>query len=144
MTYNALLLSMKPEYAEQIFNGSKTVELRKRRPTIDKEDRVFVYVTSPVQAIVGWFRSEKVLVSSPESLWPMVRGRCGLSAREYRCYFQGASCAVGIFVARTAKRDVPVTLSRIRTTYAGFRPPQGFHYLKSSRSGDSELRALLR
>ncbi len=143
MNGDTLLLSIKPAHAERIFNGAKTVELRRLRPHIGEGDRVVVYVTSPVQAVVGWFVVESLMVQSPPALWSEVRGRCGLSRREYRSYFCGASYGVGIFLRSPAMREVPVSLDRLRACHPGFRPPRGYRYLKSTRACDRTLRTLL-
>ena len=54
----AILLSIKPEWAEKIYNGEKTIEWRKSRPRIDRNNRhmrVYVYETAPVKRITGYF-----------------------------------------------------------------------------------------
>ena len=48
------LLSIRPEYAEAIFAGRKTVEFR-RAPLADDVSVVVVYVTQPVGRVIGWF-----------------------------------------------------------------------------------------
>ena len=45
---NILLISVKPEFAEKILRGEKTIELRKSAPKkVDIEDYILIYVTSP-------------------------------------------------------------------------------------------------
>ena len=54
----AILLSIKPEWAEKIYNGEKTIEWRKSRPRIDRNNRhqrVYIYETAPVKRITGHF-----------------------------------------------------------------------------------------
>jgi predicted transcriptional regulator len=52
---NILLLSIRPEYANKIFDRTKTVELRRVRPRLLNEgDRVVVYVSSPGTSC-SWF-----------------------------------------------------------------------------------------
>ena len=54
----AILLSIKPEWAEKIYNGEKTIEWRKSRPRIDRNNRhtrVYIYETAPVKRITGYF-----------------------------------------------------------------------------------------
>lgn len=41
----AVLISIQPKWCEKIFNGSKTIEVRKSRPSIDMPFRVYVYQT---------------------------------------------------------------------------------------------------
>ena len=39
----AVMLSLRPQWCEKIFNGSKTIEVRKTRPLIDMPFKVYVY-----------------------------------------------------------------------------------------------------
>lgn len=41
----AILLSIHPKWCEKIFNGSKTIEVRKSRPSIPTPFKVYVYMT---------------------------------------------------------------------------------------------------
>lgn len=41
----AVMLSLLPQWCEKIFNGSKTIEVRKSRPLIDMPFKVYVYQT---------------------------------------------------------------------------------------------------
>ena len=53
-TRNVVLLSIHPEFADRIFDGSKTIELR--RISLPPElKHVVVYSTAPVMKIVGYF-----------------------------------------------------------------------------------------
>ena len=41
----AVMLSLHPQWCNKIFNGSKTIEVRKSRPSIDMPFKVYVYQT---------------------------------------------------------------------------------------------------
>lgn len=41
----AVMLSLRPQWCEKIFNGSKTIEVRKSRPSIPTPFKVYVYET---------------------------------------------------------------------------------------------------
>ena len=41
----AVILSLRPQWCEKIFNGSKTIEVRKSRPSIPTPFTVYVYMT---------------------------------------------------------------------------------------------------
>lgn len=41
----AVMLSLRPQWCEKIFNGSKTIEVRKSRPSIPTPFKVYVYQT---------------------------------------------------------------------------------------------------
>ena len=41
----AVLISIQPKWCEKIFNGSKSIEVRKSRPSLDMPFKVYVYET---------------------------------------------------------------------------------------------------
>jgi len=56
-----VILSIKPEYAFKIFNGTKLFEFRKaifKNPAVKK---VIVYASSPVQRVIGEFEIDETL-----------------------------------------------------------------------------------
>lgn len=74
----AILLSIKPEWAEKIYNGEKTIEWRKSRPKLDRNNRhtrVYIYETAPVKRITGYFTLFGTFaVDANEMLEPPVSG----------------------------------------------------------------------
>lgn len=129
MTGAALLLSIKPRYADAIFARKKRVELRRVRPRVGPGDLVFVYVTSPRCTLEGAFEIERVFAEPPAKLWKHVSQTAGLTRDEFDGYFADCETAYGI-VIRRAWKLTPVTLSAMRK--AKIRPPQSYHYLDSS------------
>lgn len=127
MSGNALLLSLKPRFADAIFDGTKTVELRRVRPRVKAGDLVVVYVTSPRCQIEGAFRVERVLEASPTALWRVVTHRSGTTKDEFFGYFDGKSRGFGIVVRERWRLAAPLKLGRMRTKK--LRPPQGYQYL---------------
>ena len=60
--------SIRPPFASAILDGTKQVEFRKRRLASDI-DRVVIYTTAPVMAVVGEFQVADQVVSTPAALW---------------------------------------------------------------------------
>lgn len=138
-----LLISVRPEHAERILSGEKTVELRRLRPQLADNDSVVIYATSPDRAIVGTFAVAGVIEASPAQLWPTVASNCGISHQQFTEYFHGAARAFAICVRNPKRLRPPVLLCAIRTTIPDFRPPQGYHYLRSERPDDLLIESLL-
>ena len=66
-----VLLSIKPEYAFKIFDGTKRFEFRKvifKNPDVKT---VVVYASSPVQQVIGEFEIENIFSYEPDALWEM-------------------------------------------------------------------------
>ena len=54
-----ILLPIKPQYVEKIFNGTKVWEFKKALPT-QRFDKVIMYATKPVGLVVGVFDVPKI------------------------------------------------------------------------------------
>jgi len=129
MSSGILLISIRPEHAAKIFDGSKKVELRRVRPKVTSGDVVFVYVSAPVKALVGAFYVEKVVEASPRMLWGQVKDIAGINRARFDDYYNGAINAFGIFVQETRQLPKPVGLESLKDIVSSFRPPQSYRYI---------------
>ena len=123
-----LLLSLKPRFADLVFMGEKTVELRRRIASIMTGREVFIYVTSPVCMIRGGFRVAEVWSSDPESVWREVASRAGVAKAEYDAYYEGCGIAHALGLSDVWAHEAPVEIERVRRALPGFRPPQSWRY----------------
>lgn len=122
------LMSIRPQFANAILDGTKTVEFRKRR-LADDVTRVVIYITSPIQAVVGEFTVADQVVASPQTLWRRYRRVAGIDRASFFRYFDGTTDAVGILIDDVVEYKEPQTL---REFEPGIRPPQSFQYLESA------------
>jgi predicted transcriptional regulator len=129
---HGVLMSIKPGYAEAILNGTKTVELRRRRPSFGEGTTVVVYSSSPQQRVEGTFTVGRLLEAAPEQLWDLVSHRAGIDRPAFDAYFAGCPTAYAIEVRRPR---------RIKPARLRLRPPQSYLFL---RSGVRQHRPLLR
>lgn len=125
----ALLLSIKPWFAELVLVGAKTVELRRVRPRAELGMPVALYASSPQRALVGWGVVAEIGDGSPEEIWALHGGATGVSHARFKEYFAGARRAVAITVQHPRPLDRPLPLSEMRRSLRGFSPPQSFRYL---------------
>lgn len=132
MQANALLLSVRPKYADMIFSGAKSIELRRVAPKAQRGDRVFVYVSSPTKELHGTFTVRNIVKMPLEELWEYVKLDAGVSQEEFREYFSGALFGFGIHLESPNRFHTPVSLEEIQERWKGFRPPQSFRYLNST------------
>jgi predicted transcriptional regulator len=137
MPGNILLLSIKPEYANKIFSGKKTIELRRMRTRLNRGDLVLVYVSSPIKALVGSFEVEGISQIEIENLpkdlnkvWKQVKDQAKISYKEFKKYYKGASVVVGIYLTNVKNYAVPIELEQLRQKIPKFHPPQSYRYLK--------------
>jgi predicted transcriptional regulator len=125
----ALLISVRPRFAELLVSGQKTVELRRVQPSVTPGTLVLLYASSPICALVGTGSIDDIQVSGHDDIWHRHGPRTGISRDEYDAYFEGATAAVAITL--TSVRPLPraVPLRELRQGRKWFRPPQSFRYL---------------
>lgn len=140
MSNHAFLISIRPRFAEMIFAGNKTVELRRVCPEVSPGDLALVYVSSPAKELRGSFEVRKILTASPSALWKKVGKKSGVTRAEFFAYFKGKKQAHALVIKRAWPLPTPVCLKTLRKSKGGFHPPQNFHYLRRS---DSSLIASL-
>lgn len=124
----ALFISIKPEFVEKIFNGSKTIELRKSAPNVKKDDTIIIYSSSPVMSVIGLCKVKEIIALSPNKLWNQYSRDLGIDKKRYFEYYDGKEIAVGIFLKDIKKIKKEISLSTLRAKFNKFHPPQTFMY----------------
>ena len=130
MSKRFALMSIHPKYAEAILNGSKRVEFRKRRLP-DDIDRVVIYATSPVKAVLGEFMVWEQVTGTPHALWRRFDGNgAGITRAELEAYYFAEPSSemprgTAIVIASPITYDEPRPLA----DYGINRPPQSWQYL---------------
>jgi predicted transcriptional regulator len=61
-------LSIRPNFASALYDGSKRFEYRRRRVRLATGDRVLVYESAPVSAVTGEFSVGEVRSGAPDQL----------------------------------------------------------------------------
>ena len=138
MQEKTLLLSLRPTFADLVFAGVKTVELRRSRPRVREDDWALVYVSTPIKAVVGVIQVAAIIENKPSTLWRKVRERAGITRRQFNEYYVGASTGYAIVLSAVERFRKPVELNHIREVWPDFQPPQSYRYL------DMRQRSLIR
>ena len=121
-------MSIHPEYAEALLDGTKTVELRKS-PVAADVSHIVIYATAPVQRVLGWVKALNVEQGSPSAIWKSYKSRTGIRERAFRTYYRGHPRAVAIHVDSPRRLPEPLELSAIED---GLTPPQSWRYLSAA------------
>jgi predicted transcriptional regulator len=127
------LISIKPQYANQIFDGSKTLELRKKAPKFTQATRFLIYSTKPEAEITGGFVSISTVSAPPQKLWDDFWSEMGISKSSYMKYFDGCDLAHAIVVNSVFRLDWPISLNEMRAKNVS--PPQSYSKLKNTFFG---------
>lgn len=122
-----VVLSIKPEFAFKIFDGTKKYEFRKTIFKNDKITTVIVYASSPVQQVIGEFEIEKIINHDIDTLWELTHQFSGISKDYFYQYFAEKRIGYAIKIKKTKKYRRPKCL---QTDY-NLLPPQSFTYLQS-------------
>lgn len=120
---SALLLSIKSEHADRIFNGSKHYELRKVLPK-EKFGRVFLYETRGI-GVVGFFDVGRILKKPIQQLWGTVR-EGATTRRRFFEYFANCKEGYAIEIRNPFRFKSPVSAKRLNGDFTRLVPPQSF------------------
>ena len=125
-----ILISLKPCYADLVFDGLKTAELRRQIPRYIQNRDVYIYVSSPVMELRGGFRVGHIWSGSPEEVWSTVSGLAGVSREVFDNYYEGKNIAFALEILEVWEFANPVSLETLRHRFANFVVPQSYRYLK--------------
>lgn len=120
-----ILLSINPKYVEGILAGTKRFEYRKRKCSRPDVDKIIIYATAPVKAVVGEVEIRDILITSPEELWNTTSKYSGVSKDFFDAYYRGRDIAVAYKLGEVKKYNQPKSLKEYGITFA----PQSFIYL---------------
>jgi predicted transcriptional regulator len=121
-----VLLSIKPKYADLIFEGTKKYEFRRTIFKNTKIKTVVVYVSSPVQKVIGEFEIDTILNEDVVTLWKKTRKYAGIDEEYFYQYFDNKEKGFAIKIKNLKKYRRPLCL----TEDFNLLPPQSFLYLK--------------
>lgn len=120
-----VLLSIKPEFAEKIFEGTKQYEFRRAIFKNTGIKTVVVYASSPVQKVIGEFEIEDILKEGLASLWKKTKSKSGIEEQDFYSYFGEKEEGYAIKIKNAKRYEEPLCL---RSDF-GLVPPQSFLYL---------------
>jgi predicted transcriptional regulator len=123
-----VLLSVRPHFAERIFDGTKKYEYRKTIFSRADVQKVVVYASSPVKKIVGEFHIAEIIWDKPELLWLKTCGFAGINRDFFLRYFTGKDKGYAINIKHSKRYEAPVNPWDV---LPGFTPPQSFMYIDS-------------
>jgi predicted transcriptional regulator len=123
------LISLEERFAEDILNGIKLVELRRRPMHLSLGTTIWLYVKVPVGKVVGSARVRSLHALAPETLWRKYGDVSGLSKAEFFGYFAGVERGFGVILSNPTRLPSPFPLDELRSLNDGFQPPQFFQRL---------------
>lgn len=122
---STILMSIKPEYVNKIFNGEKRYEYRKRNCR-KKVDKIIVYSSYPAQKVVGELIIKQVLCDNKNTIWNKTSIYGGINKDKYDKYYEDCDNAVAYEIKKAILYDNPKTLSDYNIKTA----PQSYVYIE--------------
>lgn len=123
-----VVLSIKPEFAFKIFDGSKKFEFRKAIFKNKEVTSVIVYASSPVQKVIGEFEIGKIYNKDLDTLWELTKEYSGISKEYFDQYFLNKKSGFAIQV----KNKVKYKKEKCLKLDFNLHPPQSFAYVKNA------------
>ncbi|MGL5597930.1 MAG: ASCH domain-containing protein [Aeromonas sp.] len=121
-----VLLSIKPEFVEKIFDGTKKFEFRKNAFKKVGITSVVIYATMPVGKVVGEFDITDLITDDPAIIWAMTGNHAGIDKAFFDSYYDNRQRAVAIGIGKVRRYDQPMPLIELGI---GSTPPQSYRYL---------------
>lgn len=122
----SILISLESRHANDIYAGTKRVELRRRPMNISPGTTVWIYEKVPVGSITGSAMVKAVHTGAPNKLWKQFGAISGLSKSEFFDYFSNVTNACALVLQSATPVARPMPLSTLRELDRSFQPPQFF------------------
>lgn len=123
-----VLMSVRPDFATALLNGTKTAEVRRRFPELPAGTVIYVYSSTPKKQVVGTLRISAVHRVPRTRAWSLFRRVIGISRPYLDSYLDGVELASIIEVNEPVRWSNPVPLQTLRTSVE-LEPPQSYRYL---------------
>lgn len=121
------ILSIKPQFVEDIIAGRKTYEFRKKGFK-ERVRKVYVYASSPVCRIIGEFTLGQILEGHPDFIWSKTSNHAGITREFFDEYYEKKKIAYALEIKHFKVYDKPINPLVI---LGRFTPPQSFCYVRS-------------
>ena len=120
-----VLLSIKPEFASKIFDGTKKFEFRRSIFKNADIKSIVVYASSPTQKVIGEFEIKRIIKTDVEALWHETKEHSGITEDYFMQYFTGKEQGFAIEIQKVKLYKNPKCIK------ADFQatPPQSFTYI---------------
>ncbi|MGA1998770.1 MAG: ASCH domain-containing protein [Terriglobales bacterium] len=128
---NRILISIRPEYADKILSGSKTIEIRKRFSRHWIGYRAVLYASHPASALVGEATIASIRRGRPTDIWSEFGERIHCTLQEFDNYVATTDEITAIELTDVTPYRDRVSISQVaHLVNENLRPPQSFCDLK--------------
>lgn len=125
-----MLISIKTKYANQIFEGTKKYEYR--RKSIGEKNcnkRIYVYSSEKDKAIIGYIIVDKIIEGNVDYV---LKNTDNENNSDLLPYFEGCDKCYALKIESTHKFKQPIYLNEIKSNDKNFVVPQFYRYIKEN------------
>lgn len=120
-----LLMSINPQYVNNILDGTKKFEFRKTKCK-EKIDSIIIYSTSPIMRVVAEVEVTDIIEDTPQVVWNKTQNAAGIDKNFFDHYYSGRNTAVAYVLGDVKKFQTPKFLS----DYGVKAAPQSYVYVR--------------
>jgi predicted transcriptional regulator len=129
-----LLLSVRPQNADNILKKRKTVEIRRKFSKRWLGQKINLYASSPMMSLIGEARIACIVEKDAESIWARYHEHVACSRMEFDSYAQNADSLYAIELDDIRSYSRPISLDQMsQLTHEQLRPPQSYCTLERNR-----------
>lgn len=121
-----VLISLDERHANNIFAGTKRVELRRRTMHVSEGTVVWLYVKCPIGCVLGQAVVAATHTLTLNQIWRRFGSCSGLQKMEFFDYFDGLKTGFVLELRNVKRLKVGISLDVLRDASIGFHPPQFF------------------
>lgn len=122
-----LVMSIHPEFAKNILNGKKKVEIRRQFSTKWVGSKTLIYSTRPVNSFVGAFYISNVVADTPNEIWKNFSTEIGCSKNDFENYTNGKDKVYAIILNDSYEFKAPILRSNLSSlAKKDIRAPQSY------------------
>lgn len=125
-----MLISIKTKYANQIFEGTKKYEYR--RKSIGEKNcnkKIYVYSSEKDKAIIGYIIVDKIIEGNADYV---LKNTDNENNSDLLAYFEGNDKCYALQIKSTCKFKTPIYLNEIKSEDKNFVAPQFYRYIKEN------------
>ncbi|MBO4110457.1 ASCH domain-containing protein [Streptococcus suis] len=121
------LLSIKPEFVEEIIEGKKRFEYRKKVFKRTDITSIVIYATKPYGKVVGEFEIAEIIEENLDVLWDKTKNFSGISEEFFYDYFKNRKSGFAIKIKEFVEYEEHLELSEFDSSIKV--APQSFCYI---------------
>lgn len=121
------LLSIKPEFVEEIIEGKKRFEYRKKIFKRTDITSIVIYATKPYGKVVGEFEIAEIIEENLDVLWDKTKNFSGISEEFFYDYFKNRESGFAIKIKEFVEYEEHLELSEFDSNIKV--APQSFCYI---------------